>query len=338
MPKPRAYDDLKGEALCWWPDAILERQRDASVIPTLIGTQDKFISLLHVADSAPDAWKAVLPETKGLPPNLFLKHLMVLSDLGGEPLKRLKTELPGSLQGTKMRYRWHDQEYEYGFKTLGRRVPWSNKTLAVEGISLKQPAALNEAMEDVTTLIMHGGASLEPGIPTEVAEKCIIGTLLGEKKELDTFVRQRYIWVSRITGGETANALGYLAEAYVRERLQDLLPDWDFSRKTIPGISQNEGRTNMSFDMVAESPAGAYCAIELSFQVTTNSTIERKAGQARSRQVLLHRRGHSIAYVIDGAGNFERRSALSTICQYSDCTVTFKDTEVDKLAAFLKTL
>jgi len=55
MPQPREYDDLKGEALCWWPDAILERQRDASVIPSLIGTQDKFISLLHVADSAPDA-------------------------------------------------------------------------------------------------------------------------------------------------------------------------------------------------------------------------------------------------------------------------------------------
>jgi hypothetical protein len=236
MPRPREYDDLKGEALCWWPDAILERQRDASVIPSLIGTQDKFISLLHVADSAPDAWKAVLPKTKGLPANLFLKHLMVLSDLGGEPLKRLKTELPGSLQGPKMRYRWRGQDYEYDFKTFGRRAPWSNKALGIEGPDLKQPAALNDAMEDVITLIMHGGASIEPGIPTEVAEKCMIGTLLGEKKELDVFVRQRYIWVSRITGGETANALGYLAETYVKERLQDLLPDWSFLRKTIPGI------------------------------------------------------------------------------------------------------
>lgn len=155
-------------------------------------------------------------------------------------------------------------------------------------------------------------------------------------KQLDVFVRQRYIWVSRITGGETANALGYLAEAYVRERLGDILQGWDFSKKTIPGISQNAGRTDMSFDMVAESPSKKYCAIELSFQVTTNSTIERKAGQARSRQSLLHRAGHSIAYVIDGAGNFERRSALSTICQYSDCTVTFKDSEIGRLANFLR--
>ena len=338
MSRPRRYDDLKEQALCWWPDAILEKQKDASVIPMLISTQDKFISLLHIADSTPDAWKAVLPRTTGLPPNLFLKHLMVLSDLGGEPLKRLKTELPGSLQGSKMRYRWRDRDFLYEFKSFRNPASWSNKALGVEGITLKQPMALSDAMEDVITLIMHGAASLEPGIPTEVAQKCMIGSLLGNKKELDVFVRQRYIWVSRITGGETANSLGYLAEAYVRERLQTLLPRWDFSKKSIPGISQNEGRTDMSFDMVAESPTNRYCAIELSFQVTTNSTIERKAGQARSRQTLLHKRGHSIAYVIDGAGNFERKSALSTICQYSDCTITFRDEEIAKLAGFLKSL
>ncbi len=63
--------------------------------------------------------------------------------------------------------------------------------------------------------------------------------------------------------------------------------------------------------------------------------IERKAGQARSRQEQLHGRGHKIAYIIDGAGNFERRSALKTICAFSDCTVTLKDSELDKLSKFL---
>jgi hypothetical protein len=110
------------------------------------------------------------------------------------------------------------------------------------------------------------------------------------------------------------------------------------SRHTIPGITQNAGRTNMSFDLVAESPTKKFCAIEISFQETTNSTIERKAGQAADRQKLLHKARHKIAYVIDGAGNFQRRSALSTICQHSDCTVSIKDEELDSLAAFLKKL
>lgn len=132
--------------------------------------------------------------------------------------------------------------------------------------------------------------------------------------------------------------MGQLCQAYVRERLQHALPTWDFSKHTIPGISQNAGRTDMSFDLVAESPTRKFCAIEVSFQVTTNSVIERKAGQAADRQRLLHASGHKIAYVIDGAGNFQRRSALSTICQHSDCTVTFKDEELDALGDFLKSL
>lgn len=72
--------------------------------------------------------------------------------------------------------------------------------------------------------------------------------------------------------------------------------------------------------------------------MTTNSTIERKAGQAADRQRLIHECSHKIAYVIDGAGNFQRRSAISTICEHSDYTVTFKDEELDALADFLQGL
>jgi hypothetical protein len=197
---------------------------------------------------------------------------------------------------------------------------------------------MNDAIEDVVTLLMHGGASIEEGLPEIIAERCIIGTFLGRKQALDRFVRQRYIWVSRITGGATANMMGHLAQDYVKEQLKAILPNWDFSKTTISGISQTGGRTDMPFDIVAESPSGHYCAIEVSFQFTTNSTIERKAGQAQGRQTLLHSNGHRIAYVIDGAGNFERRSALSTICQYSDCTVTFRDSEINRLANFLRSI
>ena len=119
--------------------------------------------------------------------------------------------------------------------------------------------------------------------------------------------------------------------------MQEQLPKWDLSKKQIPNISQNR-RTPLSYDIVAKSPKGKYCAIEVSFQVTTNSTIERKAGQAQARQSQLKKAGHKIAYIIDGAGNFERNSALKAICQFSDCTVTFKDNELEKLSKFLLTL
>ena len=174
-------------------------------------------------------------------------------------------------------------------------------------------------------------------LPDDIIEKCIIGNLLGKSEELETFVKQRYIWVSRITGGATANRLGQLGQTYVKEYLENKLPDWRINQDRLPNVSQNE-RTSLAVDIVAKSPKNKFCAIEVSFQVTTNSTIERKAGQAQARQELLHSQGYKIAYVIDGAGNFERRSALTSICQHSDCTVSFRDDELDKLVEFLKKL
>ena len=338
MAKIRDYESLKSEALIFWPVEIAQKEKEASIIPLLLETQDSFISLLHIADKSPTSWKEVLPSTKSLYPNLFLKHLMILTDIGGEKTKRFKTELPVIFEGNTFNYVWKEHEYNYNFQTFNTEGDWSNLNLHVEGKTIFTPRSLSREMEDIIMLLMFGGSCLNVALPQEILDKCMIGTLLGNKKELDTFVRQRYIWVSRITGGATANAMGYLLEQYVKEELKDHLNDWDFSKKSIPGISQNEGRTNTSFDIVAESPKGKFCAIELSFQVTTNSTIERKAGQAQARQKVLHRKGHHIAYVIDGAGNFERRSALLTICRYSDSTITFKDSEIEKLAEFLKGL
>ena len=174
-------------------------------------------------------------------------------------------------------------------------------------------------------------------IPSDIMEKCIIGTMLGKTDELEKFVKQRYIWVSRITGGAEANTLGQLAQNYVKNFIGTKLPNWQVNKEQLPNVSQNE-RTSLSVDIIVKSPNGKFCAVEVSFQVTTNSTIERKAGQAQARQELLHSKGHKIAYVIDGAGNFARQSALRTICQYSDCTVSFMDSELDELVEFLKSI
>ncbi|MGA2669663.1 MAG: restriction endonuclease [Ignavibacteria bacterium] len=333
----RKLKDLETNALKFWPEHIAEIERNSSIIPKLIETQDKFISLLNIADVKPFSWKKVLLNSKTLSANLFLKHLIVLSDIGGEKLMRFKKELPFIFKKDIMEFIWNNTKYTYRFQTFSSKKTWNNTHLMVDGIGLMEPQKLSPIMEDVINLILFGGSSTVTNLPKEIEEKCIIGTLIGQKRELDTFVRQRYIWVSRITGGATANSLGNIAQRYVINYLQDKLSGWDFNKKKILKISQNK-RTLLSFDVVAASPKGKYCAVEVSFQVTTNSTIERKAGQAQARQNLLHKHGHNIAYVIDGAGNFERSSALRTICQFSDCTVTFRDDELDKLSKFIISL
>jgi len=333
----RKLDDLEANALKFWPPKIAETKRNSSIIPKLIETQDKFISLLNIADAEPFAWKKVLETTKELSANLFLKHLMVLSDIGGEKLMRFKKELPKIFENNTMEFVWNAKNYSYKFQTLSGNKTWNNTHLKVDGVGLSTHQKLNPVIEDITNLLLFGGAALAENIPADIEEKCVIGNLIGHKKELDAFVRQRYIWVSRITGGATANSLGNLAQKYVVDYLQDKLPNWDFSKKQIQKISQNK-RTLLSYDIVGNSPKGKFCAIEVCFQVTTNSVIERKAGQAQDRQKQLHKHGHFIAYIIDGAGNFERLSALRTLCQFSDCTVTLKDSELDKLSKFLLSL
>lgn len=335
---PRAIEELEVNAERFWPSHLAQAEQNASIIPRLIETQEKFIGVLYVADASPEAWKDVLNATTGMPANLFLKHLIVLSDIGGEKLQRFRTGLSGFFPQNKMTYTWKEAQHVYTFKSLASTRKWTNSKLGVDGPGLAKAFELEPQHEDVAMLLMHAGTSIDPDLPDAITEKCVIGSLFGRKKELDSFVRQRYIHVSRITGGATANAMGQLCQNYVRELLQTALPRWNFFKKSIPGISQNAGRTDISFDLVAESPSGRFCAIEVSFQVTTNSTIERKAGQARDRQRLLRRFGHRIAYVIDGAGNFQRRSAISTICAHSDFTVTFKDAELSKLADFLRSL
>lgn len=262
---------------------------------------------------------------------------MVLADIGGETLMRLKKALP-LIFDEFLNFRWEGQNYSYKFQTLTAKESWSNKSLCVDGKGLGNEVSLNPVMEDICMLLLFGGATtVNKELPVDITNKCVLGSMLGKTTELELFVKQRYIWVSRITGGATANTLGQLAQTYVKRYLEEKLPKWRINKDHLPNVSQNE-RTALSVDIVVKSPKGNYCAVEVSFQVTTNSTIERKAGQAQSRQELLHTKGHKIAYVIDGAGNFARQSALKTICQYSDCTVSFRDNELDKLIEYIKRL
>lgn len=123
----------------------------------------------------------------------------------------------------------------------------------------------------------------------------------------------------------------------LREQLP--APDWQINSGHIPGISHDGGETLTNFDVVVVSPSGKYFAVEVAFQETTNSVIERKAGQALARRDMLHKAGHKMCYVIDGAGNLNfRRRAVSLIMNYSDCTAAFTEPEITRLARYFESV
>jgi hypothetical protein len=213
--------------------------------------------------------------------------------------------------------------------------------LKIDGKKLLNKHSLDDLQKDAIALLLFGSAcSDDDQEVTSTLSKCEIGEYLGKPDELETFIKQRYIWVSRITAGAKSNSLGQIAQEFVARYLSDNLglPNIEIKRGgRLPGVTHTDtasGRLT-SFDLVATN-AAKRAAIEVSFQVTTNSVIERKAGQARARYKQINRAGHKIAYVLDGAGNFQRETALRTICSYSHCTVAFSRSELDILCEFLR--
>src|SRR5699024_6227898 len=94
----------------------------ANVIPLLLKTQDDFLSILKLNKKSPfQVFKLI--ESTEFAGNLFLKHLAILSDYGGEPLQRLgrafKDIFPKNLKEEYfMEFLWKGKSYEYVFKSL----------------------------------------------------------------------------------------------------------------------------------------------------------------------------------------------------------------------------
>ena len=332
----RSIEELESRGVLWWPQNLIQANEKLGLIPRLLQTQEKFIKILMLADDNPFQIFEIIRASK-FPGNIFLKHLCILADYGGEPIKRLNSSFSDIFERHNdkyvMKFFWENHEYIYPFKLLPQ-TNLSNRRLGLDGRGIMSDLPLSELYEDMIAILLFGstsGSCEDAGL-----EVCEIGTLLGKPELLERYIREKYIHVSRITGGATSNSLGQLAQKYVVQSLSKRLDD---TFKVISNgkvkLSNYEKSQGMPFDVVVKHHSMIF-GIELSFQVTTNSVIERKAGQSANRQNLMHNDGYKIAYIIDGAGNFARRNAISTICKNSDCTVAFCEEEFNVLAHWIK--
>ena len=323
----RTIEELEQHAVKWWPKELEAQVAAASPIPKLVETQDQFLSILKLSGNNPLQIFKVL-ESSEMPVNLFLKHLTILTDFGGELLIRLNREFsnifPNEGGKSYMEFVFLEQEHKYEFKILPI-VSLNNPKLKIDGASILVPAEINDLYRDVIMVLLYGSTSTSADLGS--LERCELGSFLGDKGSIEKYVRERYLYVSRITGGSNANSLGQIAQRYVASVLKDVLPkDYQVKSGTISGFP---------FDVVVER-RGKKVGIEVSFQVTTNSTIERKAGQSDDRKAVLERDGHWLAYVIDGAGNFQRSSAVGRICRNSHCTFAYSKQDLETLAVFIR--
>jgi hypothetical protein len=336
----RDINTLEEQAVKWWPDSLKKQTADISVIPLLLSSQENFIAILRLCNKHPLQIFELLEAAK-FPVNLFLKHLTVLADYGGETTQRLNKNFKNVFGSEKteagkyfMDVIFQDKKFRYEFKALPIKGLLDNKKIGIDGKSMTKDLPLDPIKEDMIMLLLYGSTALN--VQGADLEKCEISSFLGKDKELDQYVRQKYIWVSKITGGAKANTQGQLAQTVVSDYLREHLDkDYKVIRNGSIKLNDYEKPSGMPFDIVIQKN-GCFIGVEVSFQVTTNSVIERKAGQVQDRHNLMHAMGYKIAYVIDGAGNFQRRSALSSICKFSDCTVAYSESEFGVLLEFIK--
>lgn len=334
----RTLEELEKVASKFWPHELSAMEADLSIIPVLLQTQDQFLSIISI--ETPDLESLfTIVESSTLSANLFLKHLAILADFGGEMLQRVRKEFTRLFPRAELSYRWRGGQHTYSFKVLPKAI-LNNRNLGIDGKHLLVSRPLSDLQKDASAILLFGSSAGDQGPSAHSAlSRCEIGEYLGKPDELATFVKQRYIWVSRITAGAKVNNLGQLAQRFVSEYLKDNLTEAGIAIHTsgrLPNVTHTDDDTGRltSFDLVATN-GSKFVAIEICFQVTTNSVIERKAGQARARYMQVVNAGHKIAYVIDGSGNFQRESALRVICTHSHCTVAFSQAELDVLCQFL---
>jgi hypothetical protein len=335
----KTFEQLEAVASKFWPAEFSEIESTLSIIPLLLQTQDQFINIISVETPNLERLFTIV-EASSFPANLFLKHLVILANFGGEMLQRVSAEFQTLFPSGELHYLWHGEQRTYKFSALPEKK-FSNKALNIDGKELFNDHSLDDLQKDAIALLLFGSAySDEDQEVASTLARCEIGEYLGQTEELTTFLKQRYIWVSRITGGATSNTLGQIAQNFVAEYISEHLGLENVKVHQggrLPNVTHTNKTTGRmtAFDIVV-TDSKKYVAIEVSFQVTTNSVIERKSGQAQARYEQAEKAGHKIAYVLDGAGNFQRKTALQPICSYSHCTVAFSRSELEVLCQFLR--
>ncbi len=338
MKYKKTLADLEKVAIKWWPKTLEEQVAQSSVIPKLIQTQDEFISILKLSGHSPEQIFSVI-EASQLAPNIFLKHLVVLADYGGELIKRLGKEFnvvfprDAKTKTRRLQFIFLGKTHHYTFKALPV-TGLSNAKLKIDGKAIVKATPLDDLHKDLIMVLLFGGVSTASHMAA--LERCDLGGLMGKPHEIDLYVKQKYIQVSRITTGASANSLGQIAQIYVAEYLRSQLDDsYTVQSNGKVKLKSYDSETGMPFDVVVKR-GKRIVGVEVSFQVTSNSVIERKAALAEDRLAQMSKEGHYIAYVLDGAGNFSRGSALTTLCQSSDCTVAYSAGELDTLVDFIQ--
>ena len=338
----RSIKDLEKVGCKWWPKEVRDEAMKVSILQYLLNTQEKFISLLTLADSKKPEKLFGLLNASDFEYHLFLKHIILLTDVGSEPIQRINTSFKEIFPNKELVYKLGRKEYSYTFTSLPIKGIPNNKKMQIDTMENLQAACKNKDLcKDIIMLLIYGAASTTPRTRA-ILYKCNAYEFLGQEDKIKQYVRENYIRVSRIIAGKTATDLGNVAQVYALNYLSERLGDnYELvNNGTIPGVKLDDDK-EATFDIVVSRRDDVgrfkkYVGIEVSFQETSNSVAERKGREVQARFRNTNNQRCFVAYIIDGVGNFSRPAAMKDMCDNSHCNVAYTPTEFDLLIEFIK--
>ena len=192
MNRPaRTLEDWDRHAILFWPDEMREQIASINNLSLLLDTQSQFIALLNLSDVEPDTWKVFLARCHHLTADMFLQHLMLVSNLGYASLSKL---IPLSLffPDATMCYLWRGKEYTYHFQKQWREEDLHSSTCGCND-ALTSNTDMDPWIEDAIMLLLHGSTVTNAELPDFCKERCIIGRCMSMPYELQRRLRPVYM-------------------------------------------------------------------------------------------------------------------------------------------------
>lgn len=200
----KPFEQLEVAASKFWPAELSEIEANISVIPYLLKTQDQFLNIISIETPSLENLFTII-EASSLSANLFIKHLAILADFGGEMLQRVSREFRTLFPSSELNYLWHDQQQTYKFLALPKKK-FSNSNLKIDGKELLNTYPLDDLGKDAIALLLFGSAYSDEKSEVAIAlSKCRIGQCLGQPNLVSKLVKQRYFWFSQVIQNEVIN-------------------------------------------------------------------------------------------------------------------------------------
>lgn len=128
----RTIDELETHACKWWPQEVRDEAQKVSILPVLLNSQEKFISILKLANKEEPLSLFSLIDASHFAYNLFLKHLILLVDFGSEPLQRINKDFREIFPNRKFVFDVGNGPFEYEFSALPIAGVLNNKRMKTD--------------------------------------------------------------------------------------------------------------------------------------------------------------------------------------------------------------